>query len=414
MRSKLFEFISRKNDEQSPKISAIIINPKTGEPDYAKMVEFENMNTPRTFADRLFGRTLTKDYETNNTDEKGNADIQTHRASHTRGGLISDFIKGYEENYNDDFNINNLRGAKKSIANRIGEGLGTITRGLAGGLGDSYIAGVYGLPAAMQRQNLRVGDKIYRQDLANFGIDTSNINGFIDSNAYGNLIRSQQIRDNAEWRKLQNETMQDMRNREFEYRKRQDAIENALRARGIEIQENKANNKVNVSDAEVLSIKDQLKNFDDIFEKVNNPYRFRVFGKTSEKLNTYSPEESNFVSQANLLFNQISRNLGGEKGVLSDQDIERIKAGMPKLEDTLEQKRAKMSAIYSLLEIKLKAKGIPFENPYDIYGKKVTNQDKSNLNIDANTQSKYSEGQTATNPQTGQKMIFRGGQWQIL
>jgi MazG family protein len=73
----------------------------------------------------------------------------------------------------------------------------------------------------------KTNDRIYRNDLARNGIDTSDIKGFIDNNTYGNLIRSQQIRDNAEWRKLQNETMQDLRNREFEYRKRQDAIENA-------------------------------------------------------------------------------------------------------------------------------------------------------------------------------------------
>ncbi len=30
------------------------------------------------------------------------------------------------------------------------------------------------------------------------------------------------------------------------------------------------------------------------------------------------------------------------------------------------------------------------------------------------TQTQYQEGQTATNPKTGEKLIFRGGKWQKM
>ena len=64
---------------------------------------------------------------------------------------------------------------------------------------------------------------------------------------------------------------------------------------------------------------------------------------------TQTTQEANFNSQRTLLFNKIARELGGEKGVLSDQDITRIDASLPKLTDSLQQKQAKMQAVYDLL-----------------------------------------------------------------
>ena len=77
-----------------------------------------------------------------------------------------------------------------------------------------------------------------------------------------------------------------------------------------------------------------------------------MFGGASEKLNTLTDDEANFNAQRTLLFNQIARKLGGEKGVLSDKDIQRVEAALPKLTDTYEQKMAKMNAVYDLLSIK--------------------------------------------------------------
>ena len=67
---------------------------------------------------------------------------------------------------------------------------------------------------------------------------------------------------------------------------------------------------------------------------------------------TNTTAEANFNSQRSLLFNQIARTLGGEKGVLSDQDIQRIDNALPKLTDSYSQKMAKMKAVYDLLDIK--------------------------------------------------------------
>ena len=74
---------------------------------------------------------------------------------------------------------------------------------------------------------------------------------------------------------------------------------------------------------------------------IANAYASKGFGNTAE---------ANFNAQRTLLFNKIARELGGEKGVLSDQDIKRIEASLPALSDSLSQKKAKMQAIYNLLD----------------------------------------------------------------
>lgn len=293
-----------------------------------------------------------------------------------RGGLASflgDVTQGTRENMANAFQPTNLLPDKnKGFGYRLGEALGTGARLLDNSLvrgalayGLSKYNGDYnpleqGLIALGTNMQNKTNDRLYRNDLANQGIDTSNIRGFIDNNTYGNLIRSQQIKDNAEWRKLQNETMQDMKNREFEYRKKQDAIENALRARGIEIQENKANgNKKNLSNLEAVS--NQLARFEETFKTMPGKIESNTLGRLRNATGFQTPNEANFNSQRTLLFNKIARDLGGEKGVLSDQDIKRIEASLPNYTDSYEQKQAKMQAIYDLLEDRLNVEGVTLD-----------------------------------------------------
>ena len=121
-------------------------------------------------------------------------------------------------------------------------------------------------------------------------------------------------------------------------------------------------------------VQEQLNKFTDSFDTVDNPYRYRIFGGASNLANTLTPQESNFNSQRTLLFNQIARKLGGEKGVLSDQDIQRIDAALPKLSDTKQQKMAKMRAVYNLLDIR---KGNEIGSSYDAISNK-----EDGVNID--------------------------------
>ncbi len=318
-------------------------------------------------ADILIGREVAEP-ETIITDEGIQSGINNGGRQGGVVGFLGDMSKGAKENMANSFSPMNLAPAKKGFGYRLGEALGTGARLLDNSLvrgalayGLSKYNGDYnpleqGLIALGTNMQNKTADRLYRQDLASSGIDASNIRGFIDNNTYGNLIRSQQIRDNAEWRKLQNETMQDMRNREFEYRKKQDAIENALRARGIEIQENRASgNKKNLSNLEAVS--NQLARFEETFKTMPGKIESNTLGRLRNATGFQTPNEANFNSQRTLLFNKIARDLGGEKGVLSDQDIKRIEASLPNYTDSLEQKNAKMQAIYDLLEDRLNVEG---------------------------------------------------------
>ena len=90
-----------------------------------------------------------------------------------------------------------------------------------------------------------------------------------------------------------------------------------------------------------------------------------TLGRVRAATGFQTKEEANFNSQRTLLFNKIARDLGGEKGVLSDQDIKRIEASLPSYTDSYEQKQAKMAAIYDLLNDRLAVEGAQMSNAQD-------------------------------------------------
>ena len=303
------------------------------------------------------------------------------------GGILRDITSGYQENRNNPISLNNFgQNQNKGIAYRIGEGLGSVGRFVDSPLGRGVLTGAaigllggapaemlaYGGTATALNQGNRGRDTLYRQQLASEGIDTSNVRGYINDNTYKSMLEAKQMKDNAEYRntylaqqKAAQEEAREDRKLERELRRQENAANRALTMRGqdlnyashmanLDLQRNKiAQAQAAKQNAEDFGdIQAQLDNFANTFEKVNNPYRYRVFGGASSALNTLSKDESNFNAQRTLLFNQIARKLGGEKGVLSDKDIARVEAALPSLSDTLEQKRAKMKAVYALLDIK--------------------------------------------------------------
>lgn len=127
--------------------------------------------------------------------------INTGVASAPRqGGFLNDFMSGARENYNQGFDPSNW-GGKKNLATRLGEGLGTGLRFLDSAPGRSLLAGgiigalggtpaeiaAYGIQAGVGRQQNRTKDQLYRKQLAEQGIDTSDITGNIDEKTYQNL-----------------------------------------------------------------------------------------------------------------------------------------------------------------------------------------------------------------------------------
>lgn len=118
------------------------------------------------------------------------------------GGIIPDLGRGFQQNYNNNL-VQNLGQPLQNpnLATTIGRGLGTLTRitdsplgrGLLaagtvkalGGTGGQALA--QGLNAGVIRQDLSAQDKLYRNQLQQMGIDTSNIRGNVNKDTFKNI-----------------------------------------------------------------------------------------------------------------------------------------------------------------------------------------------------------------------------------
>ncbi len=301
------------------------------------------------------------------------------------GGILPDISAGYRENRFTPASLNNFNqntledGRKKGFAYKLGEGLGSFAklaesplgRGLiVGGLvkatgGDGLEALTYGSTASMINQGNRLKDRMYRNELEKMGFDTTGLTGYVSDDTFNKIFQSKQLQDNAEYRNAMlasQQKNQDLANRmaqdRLEYQKMSDAADRALKSRGLDIQEQKLlDNKNNANIGNLQAVSNQLKRFEDSFATMPNKLESNTFGRLRAATGFQTKEEANFDSQRTLLFNKIARDLGGEKGVLSDQDIKRIEKSLPSYTDSAVQKQAKMQAIYDLLNDRLAVEG---------------------------------------------------------
>ena len=142
---------------------------------------------------------LAKNGEFNPIAQTGtlNAAVQTSPTNWDR------FAMGYRDNYDNGFAPKNLQAdPNKNWATRLGEGLGTIGRFIDSPLGRGLMAAGLnkalgydnslqeGLTAAVGRQNAVTADKLYRNQLKQYGYtddDLAQIRGNITSDVYRNL-----------------------------------------------------------------------------------------------------------------------------------------------------------------------------------------------------------------------------------
>ena len=209
--------------------------------------------------------------------------------------------------------------------------------------------------------------------LSNIENQVNSIRGYVNDDTYKNLVAAQQMRDNAEYRnallRSQQQAQQEAReDRKFEreMRREENAANRALTMRGQDLnyslgrerllsnnKQIKENRKIQENIRALNSIKSQLDRFSASFSDVRPTKAGALMADVVTKSGLGNTSEANFNAQRTLLFNKIARELGGEKGVLSDQDIKRIEEALPKLSDSLAQKKAKMQAIYNLLDDRL-------------------------------------------------------------
>ena len=301
------------------------------------------------------------------------------------GGLLNDIRSGAKENFATGFAAPNWEqtvtpdGRKKGLGYRLGEGLGSFARlaesplgrglimaGIVGGAGGSGLEALgYGTGAGLLNQQSRMKDKMYRNELEKMGFDTTGITGYVGDDTFNKIFQSKQLQDNAEYRNamlasqqrnqmLANKLAEDR----LEYQKVSDAADRALKSRGLDIQEQKLlDNKTNANIGNLQAVNSQLKRFEESFKNMPNKFESNTIGRLRAATGFQTENEANFNSQRQLLFNKIARDLGGEKGVLSDQDIKRIEGALPSYTDSTAQKQAKMQAIYDLLNDRLAVEG---------------------------------------------------------
>lgn len=180
------------NKQEQPLLKPLQMNENGGE-DIRATLALQNATQPRILGEKLFGRELSKDIDIQSLNpDTGEMEMQTNKITNFRPGFFNDLNSGMNENYYNNFDVNNLnsnigeQGNRKGFAYRLGEGLGTFTKALTGPLGDALIGGLEGRDKAMERQNLRTSDALYRKALESQGVDTSELGGFVTDDLFKN------------------------------------------------------------------------------------------------------------------------------------------------------------------------------------------------------------------------------------
>jgi hypothetical protein len=330
-------------------------------------------------------------------------------------------------------------GRKKGFAYRLGEGLGTAGRflesapgralltagavGLAGGNGADMLA--YGIQGGALNNRLRTQDRMYRDEmlrnaysslinspefaamddeqkqaaLNNLQNQVNNMRGYVTDDMYKNFVTAQQLRDNADWKRLyfdsqqeQNRIMNGLRQDQLEYQKikaaedRADrAAQRALTARGQDMtygatmariaadRENKYNKQLEKQYEKQELINGTLNQLDVLMDLHNKlPQNYAPFGSKKltaigsgllNKAGLPNDDMAAFNGAANIVTNMIARKIGGEKGVMTDRDFDRAKAMTPNIYDTPSQAQAKVKAIYALMGVPYSKGGSKNNNP---------------------------------------------------
>jgi hypothetical protein len=217
----------------------------------------------------------------------------------------------------------------------------------------------YGLGTGMLNQQNRMKDRMYRNELEKMGFDTSGIRGYVGDDTFNKIYQSKQLQDNAEYRNAllesqrnNQEIMRQQKQAELDYKRNRDAKEDYYKGQQVaqgwaKINQDKKQNADNTKNLQAIQA--QLQRFEQTFDSMPNKFESNTLGRLRNATGFQTKQEANFNTQRTLLFNKIARDLGGEKGVLSDQDIKRVEEGMPRYTDSKEQKIAKMQAIWQLL-----------------------------------------------------------------
>ena len=298
------------------------------------------------------------------------------------GGLLPDIAAGYRENSSRPMEFSNLQanitpdGREKGGAYRFGEFAGTaarlldnplvrgaITYGLSKQMGDKNPLNE-ALAATVGTQQNKMKDQMYRQALAERKIDTSGIRGWLGDDTFKYLLEDQQVRDNAAYRNAYlkaQETNQAIANQialdKLNNTKLQDAQQNAIANRRLNIEEKKLNNKMtNLSSKDLSAYRDNLATLKDInagldlIEKNPKAYSLLKGSLPAWATNRIDPEGITTRTQIDNITAVYRKWLTGAQ--MSDAERKAYERFLPAPTDNYETIKAKLQGMRDSIERK--------------------------------------------------------------
>lgn len=364
---------------------------------------------PKTWGERLGGRTVNVDFESSNPET---GEIELSRISKYQPGLLNDIGAGAKENFATGFAAPNWEqnitpdGRKKGLGYRFGEGLGSFARfaesplgrglimaGIVGASGGSGLEALgYGAGAGLSNQQARMKDKIYRNSLieqgqnslrntagfanltpeeqqAEFDRIANQVNsyrGYLGDDTYKQVLAGMQLRDNAEYRnallagqRKDQEMAIQQRQAELQQKTLSDAADRALKNRELDIKEYQALNEGKGTQNKGDMVFSQLQLLEEAFR--NMPQSKAAFGSKGKALLTgatnlvglRNDDVTAYEAIRNPLVTTLARTIAGEKGVLTDKDFARAEKMVPTSFDSAEQAQAKFKEIRKLVGVSL-------------------------------------------------------------
>lgn len=137
----------------------------------------------------------------------------------------------------------------------------------------------------------------------------------------------------------------------------QEAINKQIEAQGLEQAKTEAKNKEKIKGMETIEgdLDSLLSLYNKIPSEDKGPIEGRTRGVFAKAFGTDVPLTT-FEDSSGLVLANISREFGGEKGVLTDQDIKRIKSAFPNKTDTDDIAKAKIDFIKDFVRRKIDVK----------------------------------------------------------
>lgn len=341
-------------------------------------------NRTRQAGNKLFDKIFGEQAQPTDYVDTSNDVINVGVSSNPRvGGLLNDIASGARENFTTGFAAPNLYtketadGRNKGFAYRIGEGLGTlgrimesplgrglITAGIVGATGGNALqAMAYGGQAGVLNQANRNRNEIYRQQLEDQGIDTSNIRGYVTDDTYKNILQGKTLQDNAEYRKMyfdqqqkNLEEQQAWRQQQAEIQRAENAANRALTARGqdltyglgmarLEADKNKDNTKQSASQKDAMSTLSQIGLIRDMVKNNPNATGLAKGMLTGDLLNRFDSKQNNIQTRTAIdaLRTKIRHDLTGAQ--FSPKEAREYEKFLPNVRDNADIINAKLDAL---------------------------------------------------------------------